>query len=322
MKITIVGSGLAGCTAAYLLNQKGHEVTIFEQRDHIGGNCYDSMIDDIRVHMYGSHIFHTNSYEAYNFITQFTKIKKLSPTVYANTKKGFISVPLTRNLCDSLKIKSKKDVINLIFRDYSEKQWGMSYEHLPKEIKSRVPLIREDNDRHYFKDIYQGIPENGYFDMFLNMIRGSKIHLNCKKDDWKNDDSDIVLFSGSIDQFYDYKFGRLKYRSLEFTHLKADKRMYHVVNECNKLPFTRTIDNSFWMKTTGNNTIITKEFPCEHTKDRIPYYPFPDKKNINLYKKYKKIKNDKIIFIGRLGLYKYFNMDEIILDTMDKVREI
>lgn len=318
MKISIIGAGLSGSTAAYLLSQKGHDVTVFERRNHIGGNCYDDYINNTLVHIYGSHIFHTNNETAYNFITQFTEIRKLKPIVYANTKKGLLTLPINKNTANRLKI-TEEDIIDIIFKDYSEKQWGEKYENLPNSIKNRVPKIREEGI-HYFSDKYQGVPIDGYTKMFQKMLSGIDVKINCKEEDWKSFNSDLTIYSGCIDEYYNYKYGKLKYRSLYFIHNQGKKRKEHVLNECNTLPYTRTIDNSYWLETKTKETIITKEFPTEYNGNNIPYYPYPDNEHLKLYNKYADIPTN-IIFIGRLGLYKYLDMDNAIIYTMNILKE-
>ena len=174
-KAVIVGCGIAGATAAFLLKQKGYRVEIFETRNHIAGNCYDEEVHGVTVHKYGAHVFHTNRDKVWSFVNRFAKFNDFCPKVWANTKEGLIPIPYNDITKTAIGEKSKDQIIDLIFRDYSEKMWGESWENLPGEITSRIPKIREGTNRCYHKDPYFGVPIGGYVKMFENMLEGVKV---------------------------------------------------------------------------------------------------------------------------------------------------
>ena len=186
MKVNIIGCGLSGATAAILLKEQGHDVEIFDLRDHIGGNCYDSKINGVTVHKYGSHIFHTNDEDVWTFLNRYTKFNNYVHRVRANTKEGLISIPFSKKTAEELgKDLSPKEIQELLFVEYSERHWGIPWDNLPKSISGRVPNKREDHDDRYFTDKYQGIPVNGYTEMFKGMLDGIKVNLGVERNAWR-----------------------------------------------------------------------------------------------------------------------------------------
>ena len=178
MKANIIGCGLSGITSAIILKQKGYDVEIFDSRDHIGGNCYDHKINNITVHQYGPHIFHTNDDEVWSFLNQYTTFNNYVHRARANTKLGLISIPYSKLTEQQLKIKLiDSEIQDLIFKDYSERHWGIKWKDLPSSISSRVPTRRDNFDDRYFTDKYQGIPSSGYTYMITNMLDGIKVNL-------------------------------------------------------------------------------------------------------------------------------------------------
>jgi len=322
MKICIVGAGLSGITASILLQEKGHRVEIFETRNHIGGNCYDSWINNILVHNYGGHIFHTNNKKVWDFLNRYTVFNDYKHKVVANTKKGYISIPLNHKIMKDFGVK-KNEIIDLIYKDYSEKMWGCSFDKIDSDIIKRVPKIRNCDNNYYFQDKYQGIPINGYTVMFNNMLGNVVVHLNCDKNEWRRfeDCFDLIIYTGSIDEYYDYKFGELYYRSLVFDYKQLKKRKNCVINQCNKNSHVREMDHSHWLNQNVKDTIISFEYPYECIRNyTIPMYPYPDIKNLVLYRKYIKIPNKKTMFLGRLGTYQYLDMDKTILQVMKNLK--
>ena len=209
---------MSGVTAAILFKEQGHDVEIFEVRDHIAGNCYDVKNDDgCTVHKYGSHIFHTNNEEVWEFLNRYTKFNSYEHRVRANTKEGLLSIPFSKKTEEQLgRDLDPKEIQDLLFREYSERHWGIPWEQLPKSISGRVPNKRDDHDDRYFTDKYQGIPENGYTAMFKNMLDGIKVNLGAERGLHKRLKADLVVWTGKISEYFDLKFGHLPYRSLRF----------------------------------------------------------------------------------------------------------
>lgn len=321
MNVKIIGCGLSGITSAVLLNDLGHNIEIFETRDHIGGNCYDFKIDDILVHKYGAHIFHTNDKQVWNFLNRFTSFNNYSHKVRANTDLGLISIPYNKKTTHQLgRELSPEEIQNLIFKRYSERHWGTCWENLPKSITSRLPNKRDDFDDRYFTDSYQGIPTLGYTNLFENMLDGIKVNLGVTYKESKkiieNKKYDLLIYTGKLDQFFDFEFGKLEYRSLRFEHTKENKNNLYswengsVINECNEKKYNRTVDNSIFLNQNFSYSIYTRDFPEEHNENNIPIYPKNFGENLALFNNYNKASKHqkKILFIGRLATYKYLDM--------------
>jgi UDP-galactopyranose mutase len=323
MKISIVGAGLAGATAAAILSPK-HKVTVFEQRRHIGGNCYDGYINNILVHQYGAHIFHTSDKSAWDFVNKYAKFREYKHSVKAHTDRGDFDLPLNKCVVDKYDF-SNADIINLVYRYYSEKQWGISWEGLPDSIKNRVPTINYTNDSRYFSDTYEGLPVDGYTKMIDVMLEGSKIVFTELVHEWQEYPYDIVIYTGMVDQLFDYSMGNLQYRSLSHSHVQRPRREYAVLNECTKqVPYLRSYDNYYWnFSRSYEESIITYEYPAEFIAGyNVPFYPLHTEHSTELYKAYTQILPDNMILVGRLGLYSYLDMDKTILTTMNKVSTI
>lgn len=362
----IVGAGLAGSVfaerAANLLNKK---VLIIEKRDHIGGNAYDEYNEDgILVHKYGPHIFHTNYKEVWDYISKFTEMNiyyhhvlgsidgkyvplpfnlntlhKLLPEVFANKLEriliknyGFgVKIPI-------LKLKERGNeelkfladfIYEKVFLNYTMKQWRMKPEELDEEVTGRVPIyISKDN--RYFHDKYQGMPKYGYTKVFKKMLDNKNIHVLLNTD-YKEVIDQIefnkLVYTGPIDYFFDYKYGKLPYRSLIFEFETFDIEKFQpvgTVNYPNDYNFTRITEFKHMTGQIHNKTTILREFPKKYDGEYdIPYYPIPQKRNSDLYMKYKmeaeKLSN--VIFIGRLAEYKYYNMDEIVNRVLQLFKE-
>ena len=319
MKATIVGCGLSGVVSAILLKEKGYDVEIFETREHIGGNCYDELIDGVCVHKYGPHGFHTDKKYVWDFLNRYTKFNDVALRVWANTKMGRIPVPFNKASEDLIGPKTPEEIRDLVFVDYSEKMWGTNWSEIPIGITSRLPMTRDSFDDRYHLDELQGIPAQGYTKMFENMLCGIKYHLGCSNKDWRKDKCDLLVYTGKIDEYYDYAHGKLEYRSINFEFKKALRRNEMQINECNKKKWTRTVDHSHWLKQDVKYTVISKEFPCEHEDGKnVPFYPKMFGASSDKYNIYKKMKTNKnIALLGRLGTYRYLDMDDTIAQIMN-----
>lgn len=363
----IVGSGLYGATLAYLLKNKGFKVLVIEKRDHIAGNIYTKNVDGINVHVYGAHIFHTSYEDVWNFVNQFSKFNNFINSPLAYYKGKYFNMPFNMNTFNQMwgvktpqeakekieeqvkkenikEIKNLEDqALSLVGRDiyetlikgYTEKQWGKSAKDLPSFIIKRIPL-RFEYDNNYFNDKYQGIPIDGYTKIIERMLDGIEVVLN--EDFLKNREkysriAKFIIYSGPIDEYYNYCFGELEYRSLQFEIERINKQSYQnnaVVNYTEfDIPYTRIIEHKFFQienKDVLNLpfTIISKEYPNSYKIGEERYYAVNDEKNNNLYNRYKeKAETEKnILFGGRLGNYKYFDMDDTIKQAFDDFNKL
>lgn len=328
MKIKIIGCGLSGITCAILLKEKGHEIKIFESRNHIGGNCYDSNVCGTLMHNYGPHLFHTNDDEVFNFLSKYTKWFDYKNQPKGNTKLGLISLPYSKKTVKEIgRELTQEEIIDVIFKDYSEKQWGVPFENIPKSITNRIPKTKDCEDPTWFEgEKYQCLPQEGYTKMMENMLEGLEVKLNSTNEEWKSYSADLTIYTGKIDEFYDYKFGELPYRSLEFKHFFTSKKLIHpIINENNKnVNYTRKYDHSFFNLNHKGPTIITEEYPIECKKGDVPFYPIPFGDGLSLYSKYKELadKESNIIFVGRLATYTYLDMWMSIKQAMLKCQKI
>jgi UDP-galactopyranose mutase len=328
MRVNIVGCGLSGITAAILLKEKGHDVEIFESRNHIGGNCFDSNLAGTLVHNYGPHIFHTNDEEVFLFLSRYTEWFDFKYQPIGDTKIGKISLPYSKKTIKEIgRELSQDEIIDVIFKDYSEKQWGVPFEKIPKSITNRIPKTKDDEDPTWYRnEKYQCIPKNGYTHMMQNMLEGIKVNTSCGKYDWKNTDADLIIYTGKIDEYFNYCFGRLPYRSLDFIFKTSCKKLPAVaINQNTKsTASTRIYDHSYFNYEHSGNTIITEEFPKECMEGDIPFYPIPFGEGIEIYNKYKKLSEAecKVIFLGRLATYTYLDMWMAVKQVMIKLKNI
>jgi len=337
MKFNIVGCGLSGIVAAVILKERGHSVEIFETRSHIGGNCFDGLLNNVMVHQYGPHLFHTNDDEVWEFVNRYANFNGYHHKVRANTSLGNISIPYNlvteRELGRSLE---NEEIREVIFRQYSERHWGMSWDDIPGSIRSRVPTRRDNEDIRYFSDKHQGIPDRGYTDMMNNMLDGITVNTGVPHDEWRRWMSgmwacDKLIFTGKIEDYFDNCYGTLPYRSLRFEHTTGAKTedfgwdKCSIINECNDKPFNRTIDNSVFLNEMGQDTVYTRDYPEPHVPGKnVPMYPMNFGEGAYLYGKYKKIASShtNIIFLGRLASYKYLDMWMAIKQVITKLRNI
>jgi UDP-galactopyranose mutase len=333
MRAKIIGCGISGITAGILLKNAGYDVEIYDSRSHIGGNCYDEKIDGVTIHKYGPHIFHTNDDEVWNFVNKYSQFNNYTHKVKANTKYGLISIPYNYTTREEIgKDLTTEEIQDTIFKQYSERHWGLPWEMLPKSISSRLPTKRENYDNRYFTDKYQGIPKYGYYHMMQNMLYDIKVNLNVSKNYFKKllDTNDLIIYTGKPDEYFDFVYGKLEYRSLRFEHYKDNKdaRFGHdkisTINECNTSSYNRTTDNSVFLNETLEYTIFTRDYPEEHNDNNDPMYPKNFGTNLDIYSKYNNLikKQNKTIFVGRLASYKYLDMWMAIKQVFQKINSI
>ena len=356
----IVGSGLFGSIFAYEANKKGKKCLVIDKRNHVGGNIYTEKIEKINVHKYGAHIFHTSNKEVWNYINQFAEFNRYTNSPVARYKNEVYNLPFNMNTFNKLwgvfspeeakkKIAEELAEVNIdeprnleeqaiklvgktiyekLVKGYTEKQWGRKATELPAFIIKRLP-VRFIYDNNYFNDLYQGIPAGGYTQIIEKMLKGIDVKLNC---DYFNNREELnkiakkIIFTGTIDQYYNYQFGELEYRSVRFETEILDMENYQgnaVINYTEyEIPYTRIIEHKHFEFGNQPKTVISKEYSDVWTKDKEPYYPVNDDKNNKLYLKYKEIaaKDSKVIFGGRLGQYKYYDMDKVIIEALNCVR--
>ena len=355
----LVGAGLFNATLARLIkkNNKDANVLVVEKRSHIAGNIYDEKVEGITVHKYGAHIFHTNDLEVWKFVNEVTDFNRFTNSPIANYNGEIYNLPFNmntfvrmwgistiqeakeiianqrkeikhepRNLEEQAISLVGRDIYEKLIKGYTEKQWGRDCKDLPAFIIKRIP-VRFTYDNNYFNDIKQGIPLNGYTKMVEKLFEGCDIVLN---EDYLNNrdkyNAKLTVFTGAIDEYYDYKFGELNWRSLKFEEDVIGVEDYQgnaVVNYTDrKTPYTRIIEHKHFLSEEARVTVITKEYPMEWKHGLEKYYPINDDENQALYNKYKEFsQKDSIIFGGRLGMYKYYDMDKVIRAAMDLYNE-
>lgn len=357
----IVGSGLFGSIFAYEAKKRGKKVLIIDKRPHIAGNIYTEKVEDINVHKYGAHIFHTSNKSVWEYINQFAEFNNYINSPIAIYKNELYNLPFNMNTFSKmwnirtpqeakdeiakqiadLNITSPKnleeqalslvgkDVYEKLIKGYTEKQWGRSCCDLPAFIIKRLPL-RFTYDNNYFNARYQGIPIGGYTSIIEKMLNGIEIHLNTDYFDFIKQNPDLAektVFTGSIDEFYNYKFGHLQYRTVNFETEILDMENYQgnaVVNYTEReIPYTRIIEHKHFEFGTQPKTVISKEYSMEWKPGIEPYYPVNDDANNALFEKYNALaQSDKnVIFGGRLGNYKYYDMDKVIEAALKTISE-
>jgi UDP-galactopyranose mutase len=326
--VKIVGCGLAGATAAAVLKEKGYRTIIFESRSHIGGNCYDCNVNGVMLHNYGPHIFHTNNDEAFNFLSNYTEWIPFEVKPKGKTKLGTISLPYSKKTRKELgRDLTFEELADLIYKDYSEKQWGIPYEDLPKSIISKLPNTSDLEDPTWFgTQKHQCLPKKGYTAMFENMLDGIEVKLNCSKNDWIDYPADLTIYTGRIDEYFKFCFGKLPYRSLKFKHEVTSEKMPHFLENSNthENQYTRKYDHSYF--TPGHNgiTVITEEYPITCGDNDIPYYPLSFNGGPELYQKYKELAQQEkdVIFTGTLATYAYLDMALVVGQVLSKIKNV
>lgn len=358
----IVGAGLFGAVFANEAKKAKKTCLVIDKRDHIAGNIYTKEVEGIRVHQYGAHIFHTDNKRIWDYVNSFVPFNRYTNSPIANYNGEIYNLPFNMNTFHQLwgvvtpaqakeKIEQQKkmyavsepknleeqainligmDVYQKLIKGYTEKQWGRKATELPAFIIKRLP-VRYVYDNNYFNDAYQGIPIGGYTKIVEKMLEGIDVRLNTNYFEQKNELdalADKIVFTGMIDEYFNYEFGNLEYRSLRFDTSLLEEENYQgnaVVNYTDyETPYTRIIEHKFFEFGTQEKTVITKEYPADWNIGDEPYYPVNDEKNSKLYEKYKELakKESKIIFGGRLAQYKYYDMDDVIESALNVTDEI
>ena len=356
----LVGSGLYSGVFAWFAKQKGKKCLVLEKRDHIGGNVYCENTEGIHVHKYGAHIFHTSNKEVWQFVNSLAEFNRYTNSPVANYKGEMYNMPCNMNTfskmwnistpAEAKKIieEQKKEItgepknleeqaISLVGREiyeklvkgYTEKQWGRDCTALPAFIIKRLP-VRYTYDNNYFNDLYQGIPIGGYNVIIDRLFEGCDIETGVdylEKKEYYDGLGEKIVYTGTIDAYYKYQFGKLEYRSLRFESEVLDEENHQgvaVVNYTDReTPYTRIIEHKHFEFGTQPKTVITREYPVTWQEGMEPYYPVNDEKNQALYQKYAKLaeKEEHVIFGGRLGEYKYYDMDKVIASAMACAKE-
>ncbi|MCL2204076.1 MAG: UDP-galactopyranose mutase [Defluviitaleaceae bacterium] len=352
----IVGAGLFGSVFAREAVKKGKKCLVVDKRSHIGGNCYTENMEGIQVHKYGAHIFRTSEKHIWEYMNQFVEFNRFTNSPIANYNGKIYSLPFNMNTFYQLwgtitpdearaRIESQRegivgpknleeqaiflvgtDVYNILIKEYTEKQWGRKCVDLPASIIRRLP-VRFTYDNNYFNDRYQGIPIGGYTQIFEKMLDGCDVRLGTAYTPEMATLADAIIYTGTIDGYYNYQFGALEYRSLRFAHEILDTNNFQgnaVVNYTSaKEAYTRIIEHKHFEFGTQDKTVITKEYPQNWTPADEPYYPINDDKNASRYEKYLSLarKERNVHFKGRLGGYQYLDMQDVINMALNFAKE-
>lgn len=356
----IVGSGLFAGVWAYLARKKGKNCLVVEKRNHIGGNIYCEEQEGIHVHKYGAHIFHTSNRKVWKFVNELAEFNRYTNSPVANYKGEMYNMPFNMNTFSKMwgistpeeaKViiarqkagitgepkNLEEQAISLVGTDlyeklvkgYTEKQWGRDCKDLPAFIIKRLP-VRYTYDNNYFNDRYQGIPMGGYNVIIEKLFEGCDIVTGVdylKEREKYRSMGDVIVYTGTIDSYYDYCYGQLEYRSLRFETEVLDQENYQgvaVVNYTDReTPFTRIIEHKHFEFGTQPKTVITREYPADWKEGMEPYYPVNDEKNQRLYERYAEMaaKEANVIFGGRLAEYKYYDMDKVIESALRRAEE-
>ncbi|MCD7826685.1 MAG: UDP-galactopyranose mutase [Clostridiaceae bacterium] len=356
----IVGAGLFGAVFAHEMTKAGKRCLVIEKRDHIAGNIYCKTVEDIHVHQYGAHIFHTSDKRIWKYVSQFAEFNNYINSPVAVYRDELYNLPFNMNTFSKMwgiktpqeakdKIREQiaglgitepanleeqalslvgTDVYEKLVKGYTEKQWGRDCRELPAFIIKRLPL-RFVYDNNYFNDRYQGIPIGGYTPIIEKMLEGSDILLETDYFTYREKHPDIAdrtVYTGMLDRYFDYRYGVLEYRSVRFEHEIYDMENYQgnaVVNYTEReVPYTRIIEHKHFEFGTQPKTVISKEYPSEWKQGEEPYYPVNNKKNEELAAKYRTLAaaQENVIFGGRLGEYRYYDMDKVILAALQAVQ--
>ena len=358
----IVGAGLYGAVCAREAVKAGKSVLVIDKRPNIAGNVYTEEIEGINVHVYGAHIFHTNNKVVWDYVNRFAEFNRFTNSPVANYRGELYSLPFNMYTFNKMwgvvtpeeaqaKIEEQKrqagitepknleeqaislvgtDIYEKLIKGYTEKQWGRPCRELPAFIIKRLP-VRLTFDNNYFNALYQGIPMGGYTKMVENMLSGIEVRLNVDYFDHKEELdalADKVIYTGPIDAYFDYQLGALQYRSVRFETEVLDKPNFQgnaAVNYTDReTPFTRIIEHKWFEFGNQPKTVISREYSSEWKPGDEPYYPVNDDRNGDLYRQYKALADaeEKVIFGGRLGEYKYYDMDAVIASALEKCKEL
>lgn len=357
----IVGAGFAGSVLAErIASQLDQTVLLVDRRPHIGGNAFDELdTAGVLIHRYGPHIFHTNSADVFEYLSQFTEWRKYEHRVLGQVRGKLVPIPINRTTLNKLydlsldsddeaqayydsvslnisDIKTSEDVVvsavgrelyELFFQGYTQKQWGLDPSALDKSVTARVPT-RTNTDDRYFTDAFQAIPRDGYTKMFERMLDNKNIEVRLSTE-WcdvrKGAGFKNLIFTGPIDEYYDFRFGHLPYRSLRFEHKNLPTQTFQSVGTVNypsvDVSYTRISEYKHITGQTHPNTTVTYEYP---SADGDPYYPIPRPENQALFKKYEELslREKNVHFVGRLATYRYYNMDQVVGQALAKFRRI
>nr|WP_300885636.1 UDP-galactopyranose mutase [uncultured Schaedlerella sp.] len=358
----IVGAGLYGAVMAHELHKRGKRCLVIDRRDHIAGNIYCEEMEGIHVHKYGAHIFHTSNRQIWEYMNQFTEFNHYVNSPVAVYKDELYNLPFNMNtfskmwgirtpqeakemiakqvqeacIADPKNLEEQclslvgRDVFEKLVKGYTEKQWGRDCRELPAFIIRRLP-VRFTYDNNYFNDRYQGIPIGGYTAIAERMLEGAEVRTNTDYFTFRKENPDIAdktIFTGMIDEYYGYRLGALEYRSVRFETEVLDCDNYQgnaVVNYTEKeIPYTRIIEHKHFEFGTQEKTVISREYSSEWKVGMEPYYPVNDERNSRLYAEYRKLADaeNNVIFGGRLGSYRYYDMDKVVEAALQAVREI
>ena len=357
----IVGAGLFGAVFAYEAGKRGKSCLVIDKRPHIAGNIYTEQVEGINVHKYGAHIFHTSDKKIWEYVNQFAEFNNYINSPVASYKDELYNLPFNMNTFSKmwgikkpseakaiiekqiadLNIGEPKnleeqaislvgtDIYEKLIKGYTEKQWGRDCKDLPAFIIKRLPL-RFIYDNNYFNDRFQGIPMGGYTAIVEKMLEGSDVLLNTDYYEFRKENAGIAektVYTGMLDKYFDYKYGVLEYRSVRFETETLDMDNYQgnaVVNYTEReVPYTRIIEHKHFEFGKQEKTVISREYSSEWSVGMEPYYPVNDEKNNALFEEYKKLaeKEENVIFGGRLGDYKYYDMDKVVAAALDRLEE-
>ena len=356
----IVGAGLFGAVFAHEMTEKGKKCLVIDRRNHIAGNAYTEKIEGINVHKYGAHIFHTSNERVWAYVNRFARFNNYINAPVAVYKDELYNLPFNMNTFSRMwgvktpaeakaiiarQVEAEhigepknleeqalslvgRDIFETLVKGYTEKQWGRDCKDLPASIIKRLPC-RFTYDNNYFNDRYQGIPMGGYTKMVANMLEDVEVRCGVEYKELIAAEPDIAaktIYCGPIDAFYDFKLGTLEYRSLRFETETLDEQDHQGVAVVNyterEIPYTRIIEHKHFEFGTQDKTVITREYPADWKPGDEPYYPINDAKNEALYKQYEELaaQEGDVIFAGRLGGYKYYDMDKAIAAAFELVR--
>lgn len=348
----IVGAGLYGAMFAYTATKRGKSCLVIEKENHIGGFCHTEWKNEINVHCFGAHIFRTNSRKVWDFVNSICEFEPFVNTPIAIYNDEVYNLPFNMNtfnrlfgvstpidamkaIClDRVKIDNPSNleeyalsvvgvtVYEKLIKEYTEKQWGKKCSELPVSTMSRIP-IRFTYDNNYYREKYQGVPKCGYTGFINGLLKDVDVKVGCSFDEFCSssfpNSFDKIVFTGPIDEFCKYRFGRLEWRSVRFKHKWFDDidnlQGVAVMNYTDSRPYTRSIEHKHFLHTECNGTLISYEFPCHTGENDVPSYPILTERNIELYKRYKEYASEhypNVVFGGRLGEYRYYSMNEIV----------
>lgn len=359
----IVGAGLFGSVFACEVTKKGKKCLVIDKRNHLAGNVYTENIEGIDIHKYGAHIFHTSDKAIWNYVNSYVEFNRFTNSPLASYDGQLYNLPFNmntfyqlwgvktpdearkkiedqrreyahikepKNLEEQALVLAGRDIYEKLIKGYTEKQWGRPAKEIPAFIIRRLPF-RFTFNNNYFNDTYQGIPVNGYTELVEKLLEGIEVRTNVEffgNRKRLEQLADKVVYTGKIDEYFDYSFGKLEYRSLHFENQLLDIENFQgnaVVNYTDAdVPFTRIIEHKHFAFGTQDKTYITKEYPDEFSKDKEPYYPINDAKNQEIYRKYKSLADSKenVLFGGRLAEYKYYDMHQVIARALEESKKV